>query len=108
MTIERSRITCAVVETAAGRDRSRAGDCDLWRCPSNSVGEDEADRFFNSQLAAGQAMLFESLSHSLVGAFVLLPGAHVGMFAIGCIAELFAGAAFLKSRAYIERCAFDG
>src|SRR5271165_2358205 len=93
----------ALHHPAARGDRGCGRKRGLWSGFGESVDEHEPHRLFDSEFARGDRAIFQSLCDDLVRAFVFLPGAHVGVFAIWCVVELFARASFFKRRAYVER-----
>ena len=80
-------LVSALDHAAASGHRSRAGDFRLWRSFANAIGEHKSHRLFDSQLAAGNAAIFQSLRDALVGALIFLPHANVGLFAVGRVGE---------------------
>src|SRR5208282_3917211 len=72
----------------------------------NSIGEKEADRFFNSQLAICHPAVFQTLRYQAIRVFIFLPGAHVGTVSIWCMGNLFASSAFFERWTYVECGAF--
>ena len=96
----------ALDPAATRSDGGRASKRDLRSGLGNSIGEEEAHRFFDPQPAAAHAAFFKALRHALVGAFVFLPGAHIRILAVGRAGDLLARAAFFKCRAHIECRAF--
>src|ERR1700728_3100723 len=95
-------LVSALDQAPACRDRCCAHQRSLWSVVGNSVGKDEAYRFFNTQLAVADATFFHALSDPLVWALVFLPGAQIGMLAVQRARNLFVGAAFFKCRTHIK------
>ena len=96
----------ALDHAATGRNRCRARQRDLRCGLGNPVGEEEAHCFFDPQFAAGHATLFQSLRNAIIGAFIFLPGAHIGALTVWRMGDLLACSSLLKCRTHIERSSF--
>src|SRR5690242_16525482 len=91
----------ALYHSATGCDRGSAGDVQLRRSFSDTLAENEAHCFFDTDGASAQAVITEPLCDLLVWAFVLLPYANVGLGDVWTFCDLLDGTSLLKSRTHI-------
>jgi hypothetical protein len=88
---------CALDHSATGCDRRATRQCGLRSGLGNSVGE-KKKRTVSSIPTLPPAMprVFQALRYALVGAFIFLPRAYVGMFSIRRAGNLLVRAAFFE------------
>src|SRR5205823_8744784 len=87
---------------AARRNRCCARDLHLRRCFGNTFAEYVFRGFLYAQRAARNATVAQPLRHALIGAFVFLPGAHVGLLPERAALNLLTAAVLFKRGAHEE------
>src|SRR5438270_3951702 len=88
---------------ASGSDERGVDYLCLWRRLCDPAAENVTDSFFHGQRPGCDSPVAQSLGNALVWTLVFLPGSEVNSLAVGSERKLFPCAAFLESRADVER-----
>src|SRR5215470_595260 len=96
----------ALYAATSGGDGSCTADPRLRRTGRDSLAEDEADSFFNSQASGRNAAILQTLRDQCIRTFIFLPNPHICTLTARSVGQLLARTAFFKSRADIARLAF--